>query len=124
MDAFNPQPPTMATIASICRCSSPQEHADRAVAYEQSRANENIARAKRDAASEVAAANKRATELAARTPNPDDYQIERAERVGAHLVMQVRYPSCKACSFEDLKTMVFLDVSEAMAIKWRRIDPH
>lgn len=81
-------------------------------------------RANRDAAAQVTAANKRAAELAGRTPNPDDYVVERVLRVGEHLVTQVRYPSCKACAFEGLKTMVFLDVSEQAALRWRRIDPH
>jgi hypothetical protein len=107
-----------------CRCSSPQEHASRAISYAQDSARDAETRAKAESQKLIDSANKRAAELAARSPNPDEYSIERVERIGAHLVMQVRYPSCRACAFEGLKTMVFLKVSEAQDIKWRRIDPH
>ena len=124
IDVFDPHPPEMRTLASICRCSSPQEHARRAdqAAAESARFDE--ARIRKDADAKITAANKRAADLAARTPNPDEYVVERVLRVGAHLVMQVCYPSCKACSFEGLKTLVILDVTEADALRWRRIDPH
>lgn len=66
----------------------------------------------------------RMRELEARSPNPDQYQIEEVERVGPHLVMKVKYPSCSKCSFEGSKVLVFLNATEAQALRWRRIDPH
>jgi hypothetical protein len=52
------------------------------------------------------------------------YEIVEVQRVGAHLVMKVKYASCVACAYEGSKVMVFLNVSEADALRWRRIDPH
>lgn len=112
-----PREPSMRTIASICRCSSPQMHADRAMADAAA-----SARSARESAK--AESDRRAAELAARTPDPDQYEVVKVERVGPHLVLQVRYPSCTACAFEGLKTMVFLNASEVDSMRWRRIDPH
>jgi hypothetical protein len=58
------------------------------------------------------------------TPDADNYTIEEVERVGSHLVMKVLYPNCRSCAFEGNKVMVFLNVSEAEVLRWRRIDPH
>ncbi len=60
----------------------------------------------------------------ARTPDADKYELIEVERVGPHLVMKVRYPNCKKCSYEGNKVMVFLNVTESNALRWRRIDPH
>ncbi len=64
------------------------------------------------------------TELANASPKPDDYEIEQVQRVGAHLVVRAKYPSCKRCAFEGSKVMVFLNVTEMDAILWREVDPH
>jgi hypothetical protein len=58
------------------------------------------------------------------TPDKRNYEIEDVERVGAHLVMKVRYPNCALCSYEGRKVMVFLNVTEKDALQWREIDPH
>jgi hypothetical protein len=58
------------------------------------------------------------------TPDADDYDVEEVERIGPHVVMKVRYPNCKACSYEGNKVMVFLNVSEKDILRWRKIDPH
>ena len=63
-------------------------------------------------------------ELEANSPDASKYAIERVERVGAHLVLEVLYPNCAKCSYEGRKVMVFLNVSEMDALRWRRIDPH
>lgn len=63
-------------------------------------------------------------ELYARTPDMDKYEIEDFARVGRHVVLKVRYPNCSKCSYEGNKVMVFLNVSEAEMLRWRRIDPH
>jgi hypothetical protein len=63
----------------------------------------------------------------ARYANPSkvaDHVIEDVARVGPHLVLKVTYPSCPDCSYEGTKVMVFLDISELQALKWRTIDPH
>lgn len=59
-----------------------------------------------------------------KTPDASNYKIVAAERVGAHLVLKVKYPNCAACSFEGCKVMVFLNVTELQALVWRKIDPH
>jgi hypothetical protein len=58
------------------------------------------------------------------TPDSEKYEIVEAERVGKHLVLKVHYPNCKRCAYEGNKVMVFFNVSETDALKWRRIDPH
>ena len=57
-------------------------------------------------------------------PDANRYEIKKVERVGPHLVLQVLYPNCARCSYEGLKTLVFLHVQEFQALQWRRIDPH
>ncbi len=59
-------------------------------------------------------------------PTPDKrlYSIVDATRVGKHLVMKVLYPNCRSCSYEGNKVMVFLNVGELDALKWKEIDPH
>ncbi|HEY6925019.1 MAG TPA: hypothetical protein VI653_16210 [Steroidobacteraceae bacterium] len=68
--------------------------------------------------------NRRLTELSERSPNPDDFRIVDYEQVDRHLVIKVRYPSCKRCSYDQCKVMVFLDVTMKKALSWMRIDPH
>ena len=58
------------------------------------------------------------------TPDSKNYTIDKAERVGSHLVLQVKYPNCAKCAYEGNKVMVFLNVSEIDALRWREIDPH
>jgi len=66
---------------------------------------------------------KRIAELEQRV-DASNYDIEAFERVGPHVVLRVRYPSCKDCSFEGVKIMVFLNVTEIEMMRWRKIDPH
>lgn len=66
----------------------------------------------------------REAEVAARTPDKTQYEIEEFERVGAHVVMKVRYPNCVKCAFEGSKVMVFFNISEAQMLRWKEIDPH
>ncbi len=54
----------------------------------------------------------------------DDYEVLDAVQVGHHLVMKVKYASCRACSYEGKKVMVFLNTSPVDALRWRKIDPH
>lgn len=59
-----------------------------------------------------------------KTPDSSDYEIVDSVRVGLHLVLKVLYPNCKKCAYEGNKVMVFLNVSEADVLRWRKIDPH
>jgi len=45
-------------------------------------------------------------------------------RGGPHVVLKVQYPNCKKCSYEGVKILVYLNVTEAQIIRWRTIDPH
>lgn len=58
------------------------------------------------------------------TPDAENYTIEKVERVGDHLVLEVLYPNCKKCSFEGRKVVVYLNVTEVQVLRWRKIDPH
>lgn len=59
-----------------------------------------------------------------KTPDSEKYTIEEIHREGDHLVVKAQYPNCAKCSYEGVKIMVFLNVSESDAIKWKKIDPH
>lgn len=75
-------------------------------------------------ATERANLERREAELRKNIPNPDDYDVIEVERVGSHLVLKVKYPSCAACAYEGTKVLVFLNVTEVDVLRWRRIDPH
>jgi hypothetical protein len=107
-----------------CRCSSPQEHASRAAQNERDRSIYEIGQAKREADAARAVLAKREAELAARTPRADQYELQRVEQVGPHMVLEVLYPSCATCAYEGRKVLVILNVDPLAAMRWRRIDPH
>jgi hypothetical protein len=67
---------------------------------------------------------RRLYESAPATPDAASYSIEEVERMGANLVMKVKYPNCARCAYEGVKVLVFLNVTEAQVLKWRKIDPH
>ena len=100
-----------------CRCSTTAEHNARAAETDA-----YYAQTQRDAKDRKAA--QKIALLKSRTPNPNEYEIEDMVRIGSHVVMRVKYPSCTACSFEGSKIMVLLDVAEREVVRWRRIDPH
>lgn len=58
------------------------------------------------------------------SPDSGKYDISRIERVGPHLVVEATYPNCTKCAYEGRKVMVFLNITEIDAIRWKRIDPH
>ncbi len=58
------------------------------------------------------------------SPQSEEFQPQRIEIVGPHLVMEVLYPSCARCAYEGKKVMVFLNVTTLQAILWRKMDPH
>ena len=64
------------------------------------------------------------SELAGDNPDNRRFEIEDVREVGKHLVLKVRYPNCKKCSYEGVKVLVYLNQSIVNAIKWRIIDPH
>ena len=59
-------------------------------------------------------------------PKPDNSKFQVLDTFSAEplLVLKVEYPSCKECSYEGTKIMVFEGVSLNDAIKWTKIDPH
>lgn len=100
-----------------CHCSSKEEHASRAVAY----ANDNARDKQSRLEAEVVTLR---SQVAQRQGSTTNYNIERVEQVGAHLVVQARYPNCEHRAYEGLKTMVFRNVSALDALRWESIDPH
>lgn len=52
------------------------------------------------------------------------FEIESYEEMTPYLILKVTYPSCKNCSFEGTKLMVFKDVSLLRVMQWKKIDPH
>lgn len=59
-----------------------------------------------------------------KTPDKRNYSVEDVTRVGPHLVVKAKYPNCASCAFEGVKIMVFLNVTENEALRWKEIDPH
>jgi hypothetical protein len=102
-----------------CRCATQAEHQARADANSA----EYYGRLEKERAAEALA---RATETAklAASRSTTDYIVERADQVGEHLVMLVKYPHCEHREFDGVKTMVFLNVSAISALRWKSIDPH
>lgn len=107
-----------------CHCRSPEEHARRAEEQAQYSAQQSAEYERKKAAEREAEANRRIAELAARSPNPDEFKIVDYEQVDKHLVLKVRYPSCKKCAYDQCKVMVFLNATMKRALAWTRIDPH
>lgn len=58
------------------------------------------------------------------TPDAERFEVVDMERVDRHVVLKVLYPNCQKCSYEGLKILVFLNVTEKDVVRWRRIDPH
>ena len=58
------------------------------------------------------------------TPDPDEYDILKTEEVGRHLLVDAKYPSCEACSYEGRKLLVYTHTSREDALKWKKLDPH
>ncbi len=52
------------------------------------------------------------------------FTIESYEESSPYLILKVTYPSCKNCSFEGTKLMVFKDVTLLQVMQWKKIDPH
>lgn len=58
------------------------------------------------------------------TPDAENYQITRVEVVEGNLILEVTYPNCSKCAYEGRKVMVYIGISAAEALKWKKIDPH
>lgn len=102
-------------------CSSHPSHAY-AEAEREKKRWEAADRATAQRHSEELAALRR--NLAAVTPDAENFEVTDVARVGPHLVLKVKYPNCVKCSYEGTKILVLLNVTELEALKWRRIDPH
>lgn len=107
-----------------CHCKTHEEHAQRAVEqsnYSRQAAEDSL---RRQAQEREAVDAKRIRELSERSPNPDDFRVVDFEQVDKYLVLKVRYPSCKRCSFDQCKVLVFSSTTMKQALGWTRIDPH
>jgi len=69
-------------------------------------------------------AKKQIEELVSRTPNPKSYKVLKVEQVGRNLVLMAQYSSCKNCSFDAKKVMVYMATKLESVIFWTTIDPH
>lgn len=56
--------------------------------------------------------------------NYGDYEIIDDHWENGCLILKVRYPSCKNCSFEAQKVLVFELENPKDAMYWKKIDPH
>src|SRR5207253_294350 len=55
---------------------------------------------------------KRVRDTNASTPDADKFEILAMERVGKHVIFKVQYPNCIKCSYEGIKILVYLNVTE------------
>ena len=55
-------------------------------------------------------------------PDPDNYQIVKAEEHGKWLILQMKYPDCT--NFEGQKILVFKDATLIELVNQKLIDPH
>lgn len=101
----------------VCRCPSKEVHAARAVEQAQYSAQQRDTRARHEI-------EKLQRQLAALTPDPTVWAIERVQGVGDHLVLQVRFPACEHAGYGGAKVLVYLGVSTAQALLWKHLDPH
>lgn len=101
----------------VCRCATPEIHADRADRSQQeylSYEREEKAKLKKQMESMKASM----------TPDPTNYEILEAEEIGRHLVVKALFPSCVKCSYEGQKVLVYYNTTALEALKWRELDPH
>lgn len=64
------------------------------------------------------------TQLSQVSPDNTKYEILDSYRSGPNLVLKVQYPSCSKCSYEGIKILVFMNVTESEVLRWKKIDPH
>jgi len=57
------------------------------------------------------------------TNRSEYYAILDIARIKNHLVVKVKYQYNDNCDFDGINIMVFLDVSEFAALRWKKIDP-
>ena len=101
----------------VCHCYSTEMHNQRA-------AESSASSARYEASRHELKIKELEAEIASLTPDNSHYEIVDAVAVGTHLVMRVKYQSCRDCAYEGIKVMVFLDTNSIDALKWRKIDPH
>jgi len=99
----------------VCRCSSEEEHAQRAVEYESSSNKSTIDRLEK--------------ELSALRADVKSFDVEDVLALEGYLILKVKYVhpdgrTQKGCTFEGVKVMVYQNVDLTDVIKWRQIDPH
>lgn len=55
-------------------------------------------------------------------PDPKNFVIEKAERIGKYVIVLLSYPDCT--NFEGKKILVYRDVTLAKVRKAKSLDPH
>lgn len=100
----------------VCRCTSSEMHAQRAVEqelYSQHRTEQ----------SNKNKISKLEKELAALTPDPTRWEMVDFVDNGNYLITKVKFDACEHAGYGGHKVLVFkATVKEAML--WRRMDPH
>lgn len=60
----------------------------------------------------------------AQTTEANDFEILELKRYKRCILLKVKYPSCKLCSFDGVKILLLPPITEMQLLKLRRIDPH
>ncbi len=59
------------------------------------------------------------------TPDSKKYDIiEVIDSYLPYLILKIKYPNCKKCSYEGTKILVYENLTVKDLIYWREIDPH
>lgn len=100
----------------VCRCTSPQMHADRERENEAYSARQTE-QYNKDKVSRLE------KELAALTPDPTKWELVDFLENGSYFIAKVKFQTCEHAGYGGHKVLVFKATTKE-AILWRRMDPH
>lgn len=100
----------------VCRCTSSEEHAARALtqSYSDSKYKEE------KHLQELASLRK---DLAALTPDPTKWELVDFLESGSYFIAKVKFQTCEHAGYGGHKVLVFKATTKE-AILWRHMDPH
>jgi len=102
-------------------CSSSPEGQRREAAQRHAESQRNKDRTIEDLKEQI---KEMTREIAQGRLDAEKAEVIDMHRVGPHVVLKVSYPTCKKCSYEGFKVMVYLNVTEVQMVRWRVFDPH
>lgn len=62
--------------------------------------------------------------LEPKTPDAENFDILDIAEPYGQLIIRVKYPNCRNCSYEGVKVLVYERRTVRDVLRWRKIDPH